>query len=434
MNDTNLQHTKLQTERTAWAWICSVIHGNVSQLKKNFLPISYTLFLLGFLFFPSSKSHSTFFYVFVGFPFLILIFRKKVAFPSFFSSRTFLLSTIFLVYMFSALFWADNYELSDISKNGRRVLYILIFLGVTMHLIQVHPNFLQRLLLLLCWTAAITAIGYIMFFYSQHPFPSSRLGGYGLLYNPIEASSIYGMVFVVCVYVLGQQRSVKMRLLYWGILPALFSYILLAQSRGPLLALAVTIFAWQVLAWLLHEGGKDNHRNRLLVVLLLIFAASVASFVYYPEFFKSFFLRESYRLETWGKVLVRVTDAPFFGHGLNADSQTIMSDGFVMLHPHSIYLATLYYGGIVGLFLLVALIGLAIWQGVARIGKPQSFLLTCMVMFGALCMVTDGKTLIQHPKPFWIFFWFPIALISASELPGNLLRDEKRTTTGGGGK
>jgi O-antigen ligase len=263
------------------------------------------------------------------------------------------------------------------------------------------------------------------------------MSGYELLDNPIEASSIYGIVFIACIYLLEQQRTVKMQLLYWGILPAVFSYILLAQSRGPLLAMAVTIFAWQVLAWLLHKGGKDNHRNRLLVLLLLIFAASVASFIYYPEFFKSFFLRESYRLETWGKILARVTDAPFFGHGLNADTadtRTVMSDGFVMLHPHSVYLATLYYGGIVGLFVLVALISLAIWQGVTRVGKPQSFLLTCMVMFGALCMVTDGKTLIQHPKPFWIFFWFPIALVAASELPGNLLRDEKRTTTGGGRK
>jgi O-antigen ligase len=277
------------------------------------------------------------------------------------------------------------------------------------------------------------AVGYIMFFYSEHPFPSSPMRRYDLLYNPIEASSIYGIVFIACVYLLEQQRTVKMQLLYWGMLPALFSYMLLVQSRGPLLALPVTIFAWQILGWLLYKGGKDNHGNKLLVLLLLICAASVASFMVYPEFFKSFFLRESYRLEIWGKILVKVRDAPCFGHGLNADTadtRTIMSDGSVMLHPHSVYLTTLYYGGIVGLLLLVALLSLAIWQGVTRVGKPQSFLLTCMVMFGALCMVTDGKTIIQHPKPFWIFFWFPIALVAASELPGNLLRDEKRTTMG----
>jgi O-antigen ligase len=259
------------------------------------------------------------------------------------------------------------------------------------------------------------------------------MSGYAILSNPIEASSIYGIVFIACMYLLEQQRRVKMQLLYWGILLALFSYILLAQSRGPLLALAATIFAWQILDWLLCKGGKDNHRNRLLVLFFLICAASVASFMVYPEFFKSFFLRESYRLETWGKIFVKVRDAPSFGHGLNADTadtRTIMSDGFVMLHPHSVYLGTLYYGGIVGLLLLVALLSLAIFQGVTRVGKPNSLLLTCMVMFGALCMVTDGKTLIQHPKPFWVFFWFPIALVAASELPGNLLRDEKRMTIG----
>jgi hypothetical protein len=88
-------------------------------------------------------------------------------------------------------------------------------------------------------------------------------------------------------------------------------------------------------------------------------------------------------------------------------------------------MTTLFYGGIVGLLLLLVLIGSAIWQGLTRTGNLQKFLLTCMLIFGALCIVTDGHTLIRHPKPVWIFFWFPIALVAASELPGNRLHDEK---------
>ena len=167
MNYTNLQQAEPQTAQSRWAWISLLTRMNLTQLKKYFLPISYTLFCLGFFFFPSSKSHSTFFKATVAFPFLILIFIRKVALRSFFSSRTFLLSTIFLAYMFSTLFWSDNCELSDIFKHGRRVLYVLIFLGVTIHLIQVYPNFLRRLLVLLCWAAAIFAVGYIVFYYSQ---------------------------------------------------------------------------------------------------------------------------------------------------------------------------------------------------------------------------------------------------------------------------
>jgi hypothetical protein len=46
-------------------------------------------------------------------------------------------------------------------------------------------------------------------------------------------------------------------------------------------------------------------------------------------------------------------------------------------------------------------------------------------------MVTDGNTLINHPRPFWIFFWFPIAVAAAFELPENPLSDKKSGATQG---
>ena len=40
-----------------------------------------------------------------------------------------------------------------------------------------------------------------------------------------------------------------------------------------------------------------------------------------------------------------------------------------------------------------------------------------------------GNILIHHPKPFWLFFWFPVALVVASELPGHPLHGEFETST-----
>jgi O-antigen ligase len=429
MCDPNLEYTTYQRTQDTGAWIHL---KNLTELKRHFLAIAYTLFFLGFFFFPSTKSHSNFFYVAVALPFLIFIFMKKVDLRSFFSSRIFLLSTIWLVYMFSTLFWADSCDLSDISKYGRRVLYVLMFLGVTIHLIQVYPNFIQRLLVLLCWTAAIFAVGYIVVYYSQHPFPRSRLYGFGQLYNPIMASSVYGIASIACLYLLQQQRTVKTKLLYLGISVVLFLYMLLTQSRGPLLAWGITIFGWTILESLPYKGGKDGYHNKRRLVLLLIFALAVVLFMRYPDFFKSRVLRtKTHRLEVWKQSLSQAKDAPYFGHGLNADTRVILSSGKgkkkLRLHYHSVYLTTLFYGGIVGLLLLIALVGSAVWQGWTRTVKLQKFLLTCMLLFGALCIVTDGHTLIRHPKPVWIFFWFPIALVAASELPGNFLSSEKQS-------
>jgi O-antigen ligase len=213
----------------------------------------------------------------------------------------------------------------------------------------------------------------------------------------------------------------------------LFLYMLLAQSRGPLLALGVTIFGWTISASLLHKGGKYAYRSKLCIVLLLIFVVGVSLFMAYPGFFKSRIGRGTHRLEVWGNALLQAKDAPYFGRGLNADTRIILSTKKkTRPHHHSVYLETLFFGGIAGLLLLTALVGSAIWQALTRTEELQKFLLTSMLVFGALCIMTDGNTLVRHPKPVWVFFWFPIALVAASELPGNLWRDEKQATTGVG--
>jgi O-antigen ligase len=135
-------------------------------------------------------------------------------------------------------------------------------------------------------------------------------------------------------------------------------------------------------------------------------------------------------LEVWRQAISQAKDAPCFGHGLNADTRIILPKiRKARFHHHSVYLETLFYGGIVGLLLLMMLVGSAIWQALTRTGELQKFLLTCMLVFGFLCVVTDGSTLIRPPKPFWFFFWFPIALVAASEVPGNPSCDKKRTIT-----
>jgi O-antigen ligase len=408
---------------------------NVKYLRQYFLPASYTIFILGFFFFPSSKFLSNFYYLAVAFPFLILILMKKVDFRPFFSSRTFLLITIYLFYMFCTLFWADSLGLADLSKYGRRVLYILIFIGVTIHLTQSYSTFIQRLLVLLCFTGSTVAVATIVLYYRQHPFPGTRLFGYGLLHNPFKASSLYGIIVIACIYFILQQRTVKMQLIYVGLLVTSLSYMLLAQSRGPLLAFVVSMLAWHVSAWLLQGERHLNHRNKLFVVLVLISVVISALFIFDPEYFNlSFLTRISsrHRLEMWEQLLVRIKDAPWFGHGLSATARTITSDGFVYVHPHSVYVGTLLYGGIVGLSFLVAVVLSALWQGFKRLGTTINLTSATMVFYGALCIGPNGNMLIHHVKPFWLFFWFPIALVVASELPGHPLHGELETSVGRG--
>ncbi|MFO8084065.1 MAG: O-antigen ligase family protein [Desulfobacterales bacterium] len=333
-----------------------------------------------------------------------------------------MLCALFLLYMWVTLFWAKNFNIIDIYTYARRVLYLLGFIAATIYLIHSDPNFLKRLLTLLCWIAGIVSIVYSVYFYLHHPFPQYRLAGYGLLYNPIRTSSIYGIAFLGGVYLLYQYPGTIIRWMHMGILIPLFSYMLLAQARGPIFAIILTLFIWQFII-IFGSGFKNGILGSFSILLLFLLAATIVTFTIFPEFFRYFFIERglSYRLEIWKNFWEVIKMEPIFGHGLNADTTTIMTDGMTFLHPHSVYVATLYYGGIIGLAIQLILIGYAVFKSLGLKNRPEQFFISCSLFFGAFCIVTDGNILIQHPKPFWIFFWFPVALSGAYELIGKKL-------------
>ncbi len=395
--------------------------ANLKHIVEHFIPIFYTIFLIGFFLFPSSKFLSNFYYLGVAFPFFLLIVLKKINPKVFFSSRTILFVTIYFIYMFCTLFWAESFGVSDLSKYGRRVLYILIFIAVTIYLTQSNPHFLKRLLTYVCSAAVIVATGNALFYYSKHPFPTT-LWGYGLLSSPSRAASIYGFVTIASIYLVLQQRTTRAQFLYSGMVLVNFSYVLLAQSRTTLIALAVTVFTWQSSAWLFHGGEENNHLKKLLVLLVLLSAGISALIIGFPEFSKEIFHKQGlvYRIEMWKQLLVQITSAPWFGHGLNADIRLVMPSGFVFIHPHSVYMGTLFYGGIAGLLILLATLSSALWQGFRLFGQKRNLALASMILYGALAIVSNGNMLIHHPKPFWLFLWFPVALVASTELSNDL--------------
>jgi len=189
---------------------------------------------------------------------------------------------------------------------------------------------------------------------------------------------------------------------------------------------------WRIFAWPSQEEDRGSQHKRLLIVLVVITGVSAVLFIVYPGFFDKVFLRgySPFRLKLWGKLFARICDAPWFGHGLSADPRTEVLPGRILVHPHSVFIGTLLYGGVVGLLLLIAVVISALWQGFARIKEPINILFASMALYGALCIVLNGNMLIHHPKSFWLFFWFPVALVMASEIPGHPLHGDSRIPNG----
>jgi O-antigen ligase len=90
--------------------------------------------------------------------------------------------------------------------------------------------------------------------------------------------------------------------------------------------------------------------------------------------------------------------------------------GFRMPHSHSAFVATLYHGGVVGLYLLLVVVAAAghrAWRIARERGDPTGLVL---LLFGVICLLPDGNRLVSNPHlSSWLIFWLPVAWIISAE-------------------
>ena len=121
----------------------------------------------------------------------------------------------------------------------------------------------------------------------------------------------------------------------------------------------------------------------------------------------------SFRPGIWQQVLVDMQGYWWFGHGYLVDPR-VPAYGKLFNHAHNSYLATLRDGGLVGLALLAAILGVAVhwaWQ-LYRLRGERIYL--ALLLYGMTSVAMDYDRLILEPKELWLFFWLPVALIMAA--------------------
>jgi len=377
--------------------------------KIRFFFIIYFFFLLGFFVFPSTHWHNNLFYGLVLFPYVVTLQSKSIKMIC--RSNLWVISIIFACYMCSTLLWADNAVFKDYVYYFRRIIYLFVFLSLTIDLVLRYPKFIDYLFVFLCWAAAITAIVSIFWFYSSFSFPLQRLRFLGdQVRNSIVGANVYGMVALVCYFqVLKTKKSFVW--IYSGLLVVILLSVGLTQSRGPLGALLVTFLIGAILT-------KD--KTLFATVLCVILCGGLLFF--YNDGIKEMILHRglSYRLEVWHQTLSRIKEVLLFGEGVSTNNTFIMADGIKLEHPHNVYLATTLYGGLMGLFLLLILQIMALWEGFLCFRRENDFTYVALLLFAFISITTMNYRVISHPDALWIYFWLPIALLAAKKLSINM--------------
>jgi O-antigen ligase len=391
-----MKFTELQLE------VCSFLD------EKHYFLITYFFFLFGFFVIPSTHWHNNIFYAFILFPYLLTLRLRRIQLIC--PSNIWVLSMVLACYMCFTLLWAEHVVFKDYIYYIRRVIYLFVFLSVTIELALRYPKFIDYLFVFLCWVAALTAIASILWFYSSNSFPLKRLQYLGdQVRNSIVGASAYGMVAIVCCfYFLKTKKSYAW--IYTMLSVVILFSVTLTQSRGPLGALLVTFLMGAIIT-----------RNKKLLVMVLCVILFEGLMFFCIEEFKEIIIKRglSYRYEIFQQILPRIKAALIFGEGISTDTTFIMADGSKWNHPHNVYVGTTLYGGLTGLFLFFILQVMALWEALLCFIRENDFTYMALLVFAFICIIVSDHRVISHPDALWIYLWLPLALVAAKRLSRN---------------
>ncbi len=262
-----------------------------------------------------------------------------------------------------------------------------------------------RLATVLIWVGAANAvlsiaIGVLL------PHNTERLHGWGATSHPILGASVMGVAYLAAVTRALTAR--RLRLPHLAAAAVMAAFILMTESRGPLLAMgAATLFVFLAGPW----------RWRVLAGCALLAAAwrlLLPATLRQHDAAVLVNRGSSHRFEIWHRTLELIGQRPLFGHGLAANL-----DLPGITFPHDLYLSVLFYSGAVGFALFLALAANVTWRlWRLRDGGSQQWLWMASLWIAALIAgLTDLGQITKGPGPLWFIFWLPVGLVLATNQP-----------------
>ena len=314
------------------------------------------------------------------------------------------LAALFLGYMTLSVLWSNNSE--PVVKTLSEALLVLTFCLAIPASIERFHWFLNALVVLVILSAVVNS-GYSIYLHyalrEYQPLPEPRLYALGRLSNPVIGALSYGFAVALAAYMFLNETR---RLASAGYLSAIVLFIVaivLTGSRGVYLAMAAAISIGMLLHY---PGNRKLQVTGVAGTLLALFAA--AYFFLGPEALFSRAL--SFRPEIWSEFISRtITSNVWVGVGMTTDSEFQLPE-LLIQHPHSAFIATFYYGGLIGFGLSLGLILRAI-QSLSGMGQNNVRLLGSMLLaFGLTATALDGNELIAKVNYLWFLVWLPVGL------------------------
>jgi O-antigen ligase len=323
-------------------------------------------------------------------------------------------SFLFVVsyYALSAL-WSEKGELLDGVKRSASLVCLMLAISSGAKLQPNAANWTRRFMLAIgavAITYYCTALG-MNIASSSIDLPQllaqrhslREIGGIGDS-NPINGAIYLGVVILAAWWVFPHCPPIE-KLGLLALIACGTGLMFLTQSRGPFLSLGATLSLIVI---------TRRHRDDL-VAAAFVLAAGVAAVVLL-ELLPTITGRitaPNYRLDIWSHAIGLIKENPYFGQGLGTSAEIpVVSHGrdFVVGHSHSSILETFRVGGITGGLAFLVMIFCNLRTTVQASDERRFFLF--WLLFGTLCLSTNGRLPIIRPSVEWFAFWIPMFLAS----------------------
>jgi O-antigen ligase len=379
--------------------------------KVGWLPATVMIWIAGYFFFPSNKSHYQFFLLVFLSGIVWLLMRGKQNLAWLFKARLLQVGGLYLMFYFLSIFWSVDADIAERFGEVKTVIYLLIFSIIIFYCLDRCPDFLTSLIKLIMVVAGFSLVFNLILFYVVNGNPlTARFHGFGRLWSPLWMAAIYGALTVILMSILTHRfnqfsRTQKIWLMLTII--AYFIAVLATQSR---MAIAATI----MVSFLVAISGNVSSKFRLFSVLGILVMLMLTLWLSSSVFDRMLERGQSYRLDIWQGALSLLSDKPYTGYGAGSDIQietaVQMVDGWH--HYHSSYVATLVDLGWIGFslaLLLMTFTFVTAWRQrqILAVQISAGVFLYCL-----LISLTFGEGFISRMNVQWLLFWLPFLVIA----------------------
>lgn len=323
-----------------------------------------------------------------------------------FLDRGFLIVVALSAYIPLSSLWSTPWDGRDMASQATRALLVLTFVVCIAESVQVDW-FRRRLTQALAILGALAAAAAVVIFFAEPP-EDGRLNGLGQLDTHVTASMVYAVAAVCGLMWLTDATRSGARWLAGACVVALVIAVVLAGSRNAMVCTALGI------GCLLMANRVATAARFCVVAGALAAVLGVALLAVYsliPGGADMVLPRGvSFRPAIWTDYAARIADdGLWFGLGVSTPD-LIEVGGYDVLHPHNLYLAVTYQGGLVALALLLAVIAATLHTLLKNYGEPDAKLALAIWAMALPGYLLDGHELIDKIGWTWLLFWLPVGI------------------------